>query len=152
MRIPGDVVDRVLDSWPIARLTTLGPEGAPQPVPIVFVHHGGRIWSPVDAKPKRSAELGRIRNVESDPRVSLLLDHYDANWSRLWWVRIDGRARVVRPSGPDDPEVARVVEALRGKCPPYTTVPVLLEPSRLIAIDPGGVTTWCAGPEALRAI
>ena len=152
MRIPGDVVDRILDSWPIARLVTLGPEGAPHPVPIVFVRHGGRIWSPVDAKPKRSADLGRIRNVESDPRVSLLLDHYDADWSRLWWMRIDGRAQAVRPSGPDDPDVAPVVEALRRKYPPYTTVPVLIEPATLLAVDPAKITTWCAGLEAGRSI
>ena len=62
-----------------------------------FAVEGDTIWSAVDAKPKRTRSLRRLRNVEADPRVSLLADHYeDGDWSQLWWVRADGIASIHR--------------------------------------------------------
>jgi PPOX class probable F420-dependent enzyme len=61
----------------------------------VFAAEGDRIWSAVDAKPKRTRALRRLANVRENPRVSVLADHYDdADWAALWWVRADGVARV----------------------------------------------------------
>lgn len=56
---------------------------------------GDLLWTAVDAKPKTSVKLRRLRNIRSNPRVSLLVDHYDSDWSALWWVRADGTAEVV---------------------------------------------------------
>lgn len=71
----------------IARLATAGPHL----VPICFALDGTTIWSAVDAKPKRTRRLRRLRNIAADPRVSVLVDHYDdADWSELWWARADG--------------------------------------------------------------
>jgi PPOX class probable F420-dependent enzyme len=83
-------------SVPVARLATVGPAGAPHVVPIVFAVIGGgsTIISAVDAKPKRTRALQRLANIAAEPRVSVLADHYEADWSRLWWVRADGTARV----------------------------------------------------------
>ncbi len=76
----------------VARLATAGPHL----VPVCFAIAGDTVWSAVDAKPKRTRELQRLRNIAADPRVALLADHYeDADWSRLWWVRADGTAVVV---------------------------------------------------------
>jgi len=80
----------------VARLATADLEGRPHLVPIVFALAGETLYSVVDAKPKRTTELRRLRNVRSNPSVSLLVDHYDdADWSALWWVRADGAARVL---------------------------------------------------------
>ena len=80
----------------VARLATADLEGRPHLVPIVFALAGETLYSVVDAKPKRTTELRRLRNVRSNPSVSLLVDHYDdADWSALWWVRADGSARVL---------------------------------------------------------
>lgn len=75
----------------VARLATAGPHL----VPVCFAVEGDTIWSAVDAKPKRTRSLRRLRNIQTDPRVCLLADHYeDGDWSRLWWVRADGVAAV----------------------------------------------------------
>ena len=86
----------------VARLATADPGGRPHLVPIVFALAGETIYSVVDAKPKRTTVLRRLQNVRSNPRVSLLVDHYDdADWSELWWVRADGAARVLDPAEPE---------------------------------------------------
>jgi PPOX class probable F420-dependent enzyme len=86
---------------PVARLATVRPDGSPHVVPVVFALDGNRLYSAVDAKPKRSAGLQRLRNLRSEPRCCVLVDHYDADWRRLWWVRADGEAMVVDPVAED---------------------------------------------------
>lgn len=79
----------------VARLATADVSGRPHLVPLVFAVDGDTIYSAVDHKPKRTAALRRLSNIASNPRVSLLADVYDdEDWSRLWWVRADGTARV----------------------------------------------------------
>jgi PPOX class probable F420-dependent enzyme len=84
----------------IARLATVGADGRPHLVPIVFAVDDDHILSVVDAKPKRTTALRRLANVRENPAVAVLADHYDdADWDALWWVRADGVGRVVEPSG-----------------------------------------------------
>ncbi|MFI7598018.1 TIGR03668 family PPOX class F420-dependent oxidoreductase [Actinoplanes sp. NPDC049681] len=87
----------------VARLATVGPDGAPHLVPIVFALVGDVIHTAVDAKPKRHRRLRRLTNIAHEPRVSVLADHYDDDWSALWWVRADGVATVT-----DVPEAALI--------------------------------------------
>jgi PPOX class probable F420-dependent enzyme len=86
----------------VARLATAGPHV----VPICFALEGETIWSAVDGKPKRTRALRRLENIAHDPRVSLLVDHYEEDWSRLWWARADGTA-AVHDDGPVDLLCAR---------------------------------------------
>ncbi|HEX6656041.1 MAG TPA: TIGR03668 family PPOX class F420-dependent oxidoreductase [Candidatus Limnocylindria bacterium] len=79
----------------IARLATVRADGSPHLVPVVMALEGERVYSVVDAKPKASVLLQRLRNVEGNPAVSLLVDHYDEDWDAIWWVRADGRAAVL---------------------------------------------------------
>ncbi|GAA1040730.1 TIGR03668 family PPOX class F420-dependent oxidoreductase [Virgisporangium ochraceum] len=79
----------------VARLATADANGVPHAVPLVFVLSGTTIYSAVDAKPKRTTALRRLANVRANPRVSVLVDHYDDDWSALWWVRADGVGRVL---------------------------------------------------------
>jgi PPOX class probable F420-dependent enzyme len=85
---------RVLSAQ-VARLATIDPDGRPHLVPIVFAIHGETLYTAVDAKPKRSRRLRRIENARNRPDVTVLADHYEDDWRRLWWVRLDGRARVL---------------------------------------------------------
>ena len=78
----------------VARLATVGANGAPHLVPVVFAVVGSTIVSAVDHKPKTTTRLRRLANIEANPWVSLLVDAYDEDWSRLWWARADGRADV----------------------------------------------------------
>ena len=81
---------------PVARLATVGADGRPHLVPVVFAVHEQVIYTAVDAKPKTTQRLRRLTNIERNPQVSLLVDHYDQDWTQLWWVRADGDAAIHR--------------------------------------------------------
>ena len=79
---------------PVAMLATVGSDGVPHLVPVVFAVHNDVIFTAVDAKRKSTRRLRRLANIESNPTVSLLVDHYEDDWSQLWWVRADGVAAI----------------------------------------------------------
>jgi PPOX class probable F420-dependent enzyme len=79
----------------VARLATVGPDGRPHIVPITFALDDDTIYFAIDFKPKKTADLQRLRNIEANPSVSVLIDHYEDDWTKLWWVRADGNARIV---------------------------------------------------------
>ena len=79
----------------VARLATTDPDGRPHLVPIVFVLDGQTLCSAIYAKPKRSRRLRRVANARERPNVTILVDHYEDDWGRLWWVSLRGRARVL---------------------------------------------------------
>jgi PPOX class probable F420-dependent enzyme len=145
-RLPEDAIAGLLERWPVARLATLGADRRPHQVPIVFACTAGPVlWSPVDGKPKSGGELRRVRNLSENPEVSLLLDDYDADWSRLWWLRIEATGRIVRPANPDaDRQVAAALDALRAKYPQYDSIAVLRDPPTLLQFTPVSLRSWCA--------
>jgi PPOX class probable F420-dependent enzyme len=77
---------------PVAILATVGPDAAPHLVPVVFAVHDDVVYTAVDAKRKSTQRLRRIANIEANPAVTMLVDHYDDDWTQLWWVRADGVA------------------------------------------------------------
>jgi PPOX class probable F420-dependent enzyme len=79
----------------VARLATLDVDGRVHLVPIVFALAEDTLYTAVDSKPKRSRTLQRIENARARPDVTVLVDRYEEDWSRLWWVRLRGRARVL---------------------------------------------------------
>jgi PPOX class probable F420-dependent enzyme len=117
----------------VARLATVGADGGPHLVPIVFAVAGDLIHTAVDAKPKRHRRLRRLDNIAHQPRVSVLADHYDDDWTRLWWVRADGVARVTDTS-------AAGLAALRAKYPQYEQTPPA---GPFITVE---VSRWTAWP------
>ena len=146
MRLPDESVEHLLDHWPVARLATLRPAGAPHQVPVVFARHGGTLWSPLDGKPKSGRELARVRHLTADPRAALLLDDYAEDWTALWWLRLDGRARVLRPRGA---ELGAVAEVLRAKYPQYARVPLFRGEPTLIEFRIERQRSWCASERAV---
>lgn len=108
---------------PIARLATATPDGTPHLVPVVFAvddSHGEPevVYTAVDAKPKTTRRLRRLANIERNPQVSLLVDHYVDDWARLWWVRADGVAAIHSGGEP----MATGFRLLRAKYPQYQSV------------------------------
>jgi PPOX class probable F420-dependent enzyme len=79
----------------VARLATVGGDGRPHVVPICFALDGDTLYTAVDEKPKRTRRLKRLANIAANPQVEVLIDHYEEDWSQLWWVRLRGRAGVV---------------------------------------------------------
>ena len=99
----------------VARLATADTEGRPHVVPIAFAHDDENLYFVVDDKPKRSRNLKRLRNIAGNPRVSVLVDHYEDDWTRLWWVRVDGVAHVLD----HEAEAQRAIDLLARKYPQY---------------------------------
>jgi PPOX class probable F420-dependent enzyme len=118
---------------PHAYLASVRPDGHPHVVPITFAVRGRRLFTAVDHKPKRSAQLQRLANIHSHPRVSVLADHYEDDWAALWWVRADGRGRVI-DAGPERDEglaaLARRYDAYR-RTPPRGPV-IAMDLERLV--------------------
>jgi PPOX class probable F420-dependent enzyme len=79
---------------PVAHLATATPEGVPHVVPVVFALHHDVVYTAIDAKRKSTQRLRRLTNIEANPLVSLLVDHYEDDWDGLWWIRADGVAAI----------------------------------------------------------
>jgi len=62
---------------------------------VTYAVHGDEVFIGIDQKPKTTTDLKRLRNIAENSRVAVLVDEYDDEWTHLWWVRMDGVARVV---------------------------------------------------------
>lgn len=123
----------------VAKLATIAPGGQPHMVPVTFAVAGDVIYSAVDAKPKTTGNLARLRNIRADARVAVLADHYAEDWAALWWVRADGRAAIVA----DTAAMAGPISLLAQRYPQYQASP---PPGPVIAITVEHWTGWAAGP------
>ena len=103
----------------MARLATVTEAGRPHIVPVTFAVDGDRVYIAVDAKPKTTRNLRRLRNIRGNPHVALLADRYDDDWTSLWWVRADGRAAIAE----DPPQMARPIALLAGRYRQYRENP-----------------------------
>jgi PPOX class probable F420-dependent enzyme len=101
---------------PVAHLASADASGRPHVVPITFALVGETIYSAVDSKPKRTRALRRLANVAANPAVAVLVDHYERDWERLWWVRADGRGRTLDA---DTDEALAALAALAARYEPY---------------------------------
>lgn len=128
---------------PVARLATVGPGARPHLVAVVFAVHpaadGDVIYTAVDAKPKTTHRLRRVANIEGNPQVSMLVDHYDDDWRQLWWVRADGVATIHA----DGAAAQTGRELLRTKYPQYAWVGL---DGPVIAVAVQRWSCWQASP------
>jgi PPOX class probable F420-dependent enzyme len=138
-------VRRFIDAQRVARLATVGGSGEPSAVPVCYVFDGRSVFSAIDEKRKRAAphRLQRVRNIEVNPRVALLVDVYDEDWSQLAYVLIHGTATVLEPAGRSRALHARAIAALRRKYPQYRAMK--LESRPVIRIKVMRVRAWSAG-------
>ena len=120
-----------------AVLGTIDRQGRPHLVPIVFAYRDEHLYSAVDRKPKSTYRLKRLRNIEANPCVSVLVDHYSDDWSRLWWVRLDGVARVLG----EDRRSRRAIRLLAEKYETYAADP---PPGPVIEVRITRVRAWSA--------
>jgi PPOX class probable F420-dependent enzyme len=126
------VLRRRVTESSVARLGTIDPDGRPHLVPIVFALEGDTLYSAVDTKRKDSRTLRRIENARERQDVTVLVDHYDNDWARLWWVRLRGHARVLDAGE----EAVRALALLTDKYEQYQeTAPGL----PVLAVD---ITEW----------
>jgi PPOX class probable F420-dependent enzyme len=147
VRLPEGEARRRFAGARVARLATADPDGRPHIVPFTFVLDRrartdspgteDHIYSAVDAKPKSSTDLRRLRNIGANPRVAVLADQYEDDWDGLWWVRADGQAAIL-----DDPAtMAPALALLAGRYPPYREHPPA---GPVISIHVDRWTGWAA--------
>ncbi len=135
----GDARERVRAAR-VGHLATVGSEGVPHLVPCCFVLEGSTVYSAVDAKPKTTTALRRLSDIVATGRASLLVDHYEDDWTALWWVRLEARGRIVE----SDEERRRALELLAAKYAQYRAMP---PPGPVVALDIARWRTWSsAGP------
>ena len=106
---------RRLDASVVARLATVNADGRPHIVPISFALDDQILYFAVDAKPKMSTDLKRLRNIAANPAVAVLVDHYEDDWDKLWWIRLDGSAGIVT----DHDEIQRALDLLASRYEQY---------------------------------
>jgi PPOX class probable F420-dependent enzyme len=135
------VHDARLTAARVARLVTIDPDGRPHLVPIVFALDGDTLYSAVDRKPKRSLRLRRIENARARPDVTILVDHYEEDWSALWWIRLRGHARVLEQGE----ERERALALLAAKYPQYEREP---PDGPVLAVDLTEERSWSSRPRA----
>jgi len=124
----------------VLRLATADRLGRPHVVPVCFALHGDRVYIALDTKPKRVAPraLRRVRNLLENPRVALLADVYEEDWSRLAYAILFGRAALLEEPG----EQALAVALLRERYPQYQQM--ALEEAPIIAVEVERVASWRA--------
>ena len=145
MRLTADENWSLLRASRVARLATADDSGAPHLVPVTFALvdpvGGGSvpmIVFAVDHKPKSTVALRRLANIAANPRVSWLVDHYEDDWERLWWVRADARAAVL-----DGAVRAVAITALQAKYQQYQEFPPT---GVVVGSTVTRVTGWQASP------
>jgi PPOX class probable F420-dependent enzyme len=122
----------------VAHLATTGPDQRPHIVPITFTTEAEILYFAVDAKPKRTTHLKRLQNIAANPAVSVLVDHYEDDWSKLWWVRVDGMARIVE----DQAESERAIDLLVKRYPQYLRA---RPQGPVVAISMDRISGWSGG-------
>ena len=137
-----DAERRFVESMRVARLATADASGAPHVVPVCYAIIGDSFYVTIDEKPKRSGVRGmkRLRNIDENPSVSVVVDRYDENWSRLAWVMLRGQAEILD----DGDEHDRAQAALRERYPQYRAM--RLDPLPVIALRIDRVNAWGALP------
>jgi PPOX class probable F420-dependent enzyme len=124
----------------VGRLATADRDGRPLVVPVCYVVDAGRLWSAIDAKPKRTRNLRRLRNLAENPHVSLCLDLWDEDWTRLAYVIVEGTADVCEHG--DDRR--RAVDRLLDKYPQYRTMALDRDAGAVVRIAPRRIIAWRA--------
>jgi PPOX class probable F420-dependent enzyme len=132
----------------VGRLATADRAGRPLAVPVCYAFDGARLFSAVDAKPKSTRNLRRLRNIAANPNVSLVVDVWDEDWSRLCWVMVEGRAEVLT-TGPD---FTRAIDLLVDKYPQYQQLRLDRQQGAVVAVTPERVLAWRPPPPAPAGI
>ncbi len=141
-RSEGAIATRLQETR-VARLATRDEQGRPHVVPVCYAYDGKAFYTPLDRKPKKKAggELARARNIRSNPHVALLFDHYDEDWTKLWYILVRGQGELLSVGE----ERRRAIELLRAKYPQYASRELLPEDASVIRIAPEKVVAWGTG-------
>ena len=133
-----DFTSPLLEIARVGYLATVDSQGIPYVTPVCFAKHSGSLYSVLDEKPKRvkTKRLRRVRNIQENPRVSLLVDHYEEDWDNLWYIMVWGLADLLL----EGVERVQAINILREKYPQYRSMDIVQSP--VIKIIPSRVISW----------
>lgn len=145
----------MLSDAPVGHLSTASKSGAPHVIPVCFaldtLENGAAIYIVLDRKPKRAAltRLRRVRNILENPQVALVVDHYDADWTKLWYILVTGAAKLLEGEPVEgcnrNAERRHAIHLLREKYPQYGEMDI--DDNPVIKITPGRMVAWSYTPE-----
>jgi len=137
--IPASVAGFITEGR-VGRLGTADSSGQPLVLPICYAFDGESLFSAIDAKPKTQSgeRLKRIRNIRDNAKVSVVIDHYDEDWTQLRYVIIEGQAQILT----DGPDFSRGADLLLGKYPQYRAMGLDRGTGLMIKVKPARVTQW----------
>jgi len=123
----------------VARLATVDQKSHPYVVPVVFVFHENSFFIPLDEKVKtvNPRKLKRVKNIEKNPNVTLLIDKYQNDWKKLFFLMIHGKATVI--DGKNTKLMDIIHKLLVSKYPQYKKIGI---GNYCIMINPTKVTFW----------
>ena len=138
-----DAARAFLDAHSVAHLATAGADGAPHVVPLCYARIGDRLYFVADDKPKRRGPraLKRLANIAANPRVALVVDDYDPDWSRLAYLLVHLDAAIVS----DDAEYDAALAALRGRYPQYKEMELQRATHPIVRMTPYRCHLWRSG-------
>ena len=151
MQLSHEQIQRLSDA-PVGHLSTAGKSGVPHVIPVCFAlrlhDNGPSIYIVLDQKPKRAAltRLRRVRNILENPQVALVVDHYEADWTQLWYILLTGTAQLLEQCAEEDGERAHAIHLLQQKYPQYREMDIADNP--VIKITPARVAAWSYIPES----
>ena len=123
----------------VGRLATVDERARPHLIPICYAFDGDVFYTAIDAKPKRvkDKQLARVRNIQTNPQVALLVDEYDEDWSRLWYILVRATATLLDNKG----EKQKAMRLLKEKYSNYR-IGYLSEDALVIRIQPQQILWW----------
>lgn len=135
----------------MGRLSTAGKSGAPHVIPVCFAvdrsGDGAAVYIALDQKPKRAAltRLRRVRNILENPQAALVVDHYESDWTQLWYILLSGTAQLLEDGQGEEEERGQAIQLLRQKYPQYREMNI--DDNPVIKITPQQATAWSFTPE-----
>lgn len=127
-----------------AHLATASADALPHLIPVVFALHARALYIPIDQKPKTTAKIRRLRNIQENPRAALLIDQYRDDWTKLWWILLRGPAQILHHETRGPAEAAAAIAALRNRYPQHADHDLEHRPLIRLAIEQ--ITHWSASP------
>ena len=141
-RLKEPAVREFIEAARVAHLATASGAGEPHNIPLCFWFDGAHFYFVIDEKPKRKGgtEIKRMKNIAENPRIALVIDHYDEDWTRLAYVLVHGDAKIVD----DEAEYVLAIQHLRDKYAQYRAMPLTREKNPAIRIEPTRIHAWGA--------
>lgn len=143
--ILSDDMRRYIDDHRVARLATADRDGQPHVVPICYALLDDDLYFVIDDKPKRTHhQLRRLQNIRDNPRVAVVIDDYNDDWTQLAYLMLRGNAMLIEDAGDFD----RALRPLRQRYTTYRDMALTFAGHPMVRIHIEQASFWRGAVEA----